>query len=129
MELSKKLLKRYSKNELIEIILVLAKETKSQAEQTKAQREQIKAQREQIKGLEERIRRLEKDSETSSKPPSEDKVRPKRTQSLREKSGKPPGGQKGHKGKTREQVSNPDKIISCYPEEDCKKCGNIAISI
>ena len=117
MELSKKILKRYSKNELIEIILIQAKNAKMQAEQ-------IKVQANQIKVLEERIARLEKDSETSSKPPSEDQNKPKRNQSLREKSGKRPGGQKGHKGKTREQVTTPDKIIGCYPDEDCKKCGN-----
>ena len=91
MELSKKILKRYSKNELIEIILIQAKNAKMQAEQ-------IKVQANQIKVLEERIARLEKDSETSSKPPSEDKNKPKRNQSLREKSGKPPGGQ-GIKGR------------------------------
>ena len=72
MELSKKILKRYSKNELIEIILIQAKNAKMQAEQ-------IKVQANQIKVLEERIARLEKDSETSAKPPNEDQNKPKRT--------------------------------------------------
>ena len=88
------------------------------------QAEQIKVQVKQIKMLGERIARLEKDSETSSKRPSEDKKKLKRNQSLREKSGKHPGGQKGHKGKTRKQVTTPDKIIKSYPDENCKMCGD-----
>ena len=131
MELRKKALKRYSKNELIDVILVQEKLTKTQAQQIKTQAEQIKTQAEltktqaeQITGLKERIARLEKDSKTSSKPPSKDKDNSNRNQSLRGKSGKPRGGQKGHKGQTREQVLNPDTVIHCYPNDLCESCGN-----
>jgi transposase len=65
-----------------------------------------------------------KDSTTSSKPPSSDqnqKARPKKNQSLREKSDKKSGGQPGHKGVTRKQTK-PNEIIPNIPEE-CEKCG------
>jgi transposase len=63
-----------------------------------------------------------KDSHNSSIPPSKDENRPKRTNSLREKSDKKVGGQPGHEGKTLEMTANPDEIIdhrSCF----CPNCG------
>ena len=41
--------------------------------------------------------------------------------SLREKSGKKPGGQKGHKGAGLEFPKDPDKTIPCLPSE-CEGC-------
>ncbi len=48
-------------------------------------------------------------SKNSSKPPSTD---PNRKKTSKKKPGKKPGGQKGHTGKTLEQIEAPDKIES-----------------
>lgn len=61
-------------------------------------------------------------SENSSLPPSKDPIGFKRTQSLRQKSGRPNGGQPGHKGYTREQTALPNKTVECFPEV-CPECG------
>ena len=66
--------------------------------------------------------RLNKDSHNSSKPPSTDGLK-KKTKSLRKKSDKKSGGQKGHQGRTLKSNSNPDKIEHlklC----NCPNCDN-----
>jgi len=72
---------------------------------------------EQVQMLTQRVAMLEeqisKNSRNSSKPPSSDglkKSKPK-PKSLRKRSGKKPGGQKGHKGHTLEKAEEPDYII------------------
>jgi transposase len=74
--------------------------------------------------LKARIHELEhpKNSNNSSIPPSKDENRPKKNQSLREKSGRKSGGQKGHKGYTLEMTTDPDEIINHFPAI-CKGCG------
>jgi len=68
-------------------------------------------------------RRLGLNSSNSGKPPSSDGLtKPPRTKSLREPSGKKPGGQKGHRGETLRQVENPDVIVDHYPE-GCTNCA------
>ena len=56
---------------------------------------------EQVERLKARLKKLEdqnsKNSRNSSKPPSSDINNPKRTTSSKNKSGKKPGGQPGHK--------------------------------
>ena len=64
--------------------------------------------------------RLAKDSSNSSKPPSTDGYA-KKTRSLRQKSGKKPGGQAGHTGCTRSLVENPDETV-VVPPEQCEQC-------
>jgi transposase len=63
---------------------------------------------------------LNKNSSNSSKPPSSDINKPK-PQSLREKSGKLPGGQNGHCGYTLNQMPNPTNTI-LHRAERCS-CG------
>lgn len=78
------------------------------------------AQGERIAELE---RRLGLNSGNSGKPPSSDGLKkPVRISSLREKSGKPSGGQPGHPGKTLRQTETPDAIIDHFPAT-CAGCG------
>ena len=41
---------------------------------------------------------------------------------MRERSGKKPGGQKGHKGETLRQVTDPNEGVNHYPPA-CSMCG------
>ena len=68
-------------------------------------------------------RRLGQDSSTSSKPPSSDGLakKPRILGSLRGASGKPSGGQKGHKGETLRQVARPDRIVG-HEASHCGRC-------
>jgi len=68
-------------------------------------------------------RRLDLDSTTSSKPPSSDglKKKPRLPGSLRGRSGKASGGQRGHKGDTLRQVSDADEIVE-HQAERCAHC-------
>ena len=79
-----------------------------------------------IKKLEDRIAYLEnnqrKDSSNSSKPPSTDIGKVHRTQSLRTKSGKKPGGQQGHVGETLSFSETPNEIV-VHAVRQCKCCG------
>ena len=88
--------------------------------------DRIKGYEETLVRFEERIKNLElkinKDSQNSSKPPSSDQTRRPNPKSLREKSGKKSGGQKGHKGTTLEMSSKPDKIKR-YVVNRCEGCG------
>lgn len=64
---------------------------------------------------------LLQDSQNSSIPPSQD--RRKRTRSLRERSGRKPGGQVGHPGTTLGFARQPDCLIIHAPA-DCYLCGS-----
>ena len=85
----------------------------------------VTAQAAEIATLKARIAelRLGLDSSNSSKPPSSDGLKkPLRVKSLRERSGRPSGGQKGHPGKTLRQVEVPDAVVDHYPGV-CSGCG------
>jgi len=62
-----------------------------------------------------------KNSNNSSIPPSKDENRPKRT-SLREQTGRKPGGQLGRDGNTLQMVATPDVIQKHIPQY-CQNCG------
>ncbi len=68
-------------------------------------------------------RRLDLDSSNSSKPPSSDglKKKPRVMSSLRTRTGKRSGGQKGHRGDTLRQVAEPDGIVG-HAAERCAHC-------
>ena len=86
-----------------------------------AQKEEIVSLNEKVKELEER---LNKNSSNSSKPPSSDGYnKPSKNRSLRGKSGKKPGGQKGHKGHGMVLPHEPDEIIEQIPPQ-CIGCEN-----
>ena len=74
--------------------------------------------------LKARIKELEdqqaKDSSNSSKPPSTDPPK-KKPKSLRGKSNRKPGGQKGHQGTTLKMVDNPDDTIK-HEVSTCACC-------
>lgn len=85
----------------------------------------IERQQIQIDQLTARVRdledRLAQNSRNSSQPPSSDSL-VRRTQSMRRPSGKKPGGQKGHEGKTLKAHANPNQIQRHSPQS-CGKCG------
>ena len=66
--------------------------------------------------------RLNMNSTNSSKPPSSDGLTKPAVKSLREKSGKKPDGQKGHKGHGLKIERDPDEVVVVQPIE-CPGCG------
>ena len=78
----------------------------------------------QIGVLQERVKTLErqqaKDSHNSSLPPSSDRF-VRAPKSLRQKSGKKPGGQQGHQGHHLKRVEMPDMVV-VHAVERCEHC-------
>ncbi len=110
---------------LFQIIAAQKNLIEDQGKQLKRFEEIVAAQNALIKSLTARVAELERqlglDSSNSGKPPSSDGLKKgKRSQSQRGKSKKKSGGQKGHKGQTRQQVDHPDHFIDHKPE----KCGS-----
>src|SRR5712692_9260630 len=102
-------------------------EVASAADEIAGLRAEMTWLRELITGLQTHIAELERrlglNSSNSGKPPSSDGLtKPARVRSLREPSGKKPGGQKGHKGETLRQVTDPNEVVNHYPPA-CSMCG------
>src|SRR5579875_1632939 len=85
--------------------------------QNSLQQQQIALLSEQVKALQER---QAKDSHNSHLPPSSDRF-VRQPRSLRKKSGKPSGGQKGHEGTTLRWQACPDEVI-VHPVTHCASC-------
>ena len=95
-----------------------------------AQNVEIRSLRAENASLKERLSTYEdpeppRNSGNSSVPPSKegigDEVK-RRTRSLREKSGRKPGGQPGNEGSTRLMSDNPDEVEDIQPNY-CRECG------
>jgi transposase len=67
--------------------------------------------------------RLAANSKNSSKPPSSDGLGKPAPKSLRGRSGRKPGGQDGHPGRTLCQVADPDEVVRHEPVS-CAGCGS-----
>lgn len=98
-------LEQLEKETLIAIILELERQLREQAALIQELRDQ-----------------LAKNSQNSGKPPSSDGLKKPRTRSLRKKSGRRSGGQKGHQGHTLKMVEQPDQI-QVYEASTCSHCA------
>lgn len=82
--------------------------------------------RQQVTQLIERVKELEaqgaETSRNSSKPPSNDGLQKPKPKSQRKRSGRKPGGQRGHQGHRLEQVAAPDQIV-VHVVGECDYCG------
>jgi uncharacterized coiled-coil protein SlyX len=88
----------------------------------KEHNKELRQAREQTRQAQERhLAHLMKNSQNSSMPPSTD--RRKRTRSLREKSGRKPGGQVGHPGSTLGWVEKPN-LLRIHAPKACRFCGS-----
>jgi transposase len=103
-ELSREQLEQLDKAVLIEIILVL--------------RDQVEVLTQRVQELEDQ---LAKHSGNSGKPPSSDGLKKPRTRSLREKSGRKPGGQTGHPGHTLQMSDRPEHT-QVHTIDHCPHC-------
>src|SRR5689334_1875144 len=79
--------------------------------------------REQAKKIAELEARLNQNSSNSSKPPSSDGLAKPAVKSMRERSGKKPGGQKGHKGHGLKIEREPDEVVVVTPVV-CPECSS-----
>ena len=104
-EFDKKQLTELDKEALISIILTLQQSVEKQAAEIQSLRDQ-----------------LAKNSGNSGRPPSSDGLKKPRTQSLRKKTGRRSGGQKGHKGHTLRMVEQPDHTC-VHRVSTCPHCA------
>jgi regulator of replication initiation timing len=90
---------------------------KAEIESLRKENSALRAENQKLKAI------INKDSSNSSKPPSSDGF--KKIHNSREKTGRKPGGQKGHIGKIPILLENPTNIIN-HKREKCG-CGGTVI--
>ena len=112
LSLDRNQLEQLDKETLISIILTLQQQIRELQERVAAQAAEIQELRDQVA----------KSSRNSGKPPSSDGLKKPRTQSLRKRTGRRSGGQKGHKGHTLEMVEQPDHV-EVHPASQCPHCA------
>src|SRR6266704_545803 len=114
-----------------EEVIYLRQENQALRERACVQQETIDQQQRLIEGLQQQTdrlseqvqalqERLKKDSHNSHLPPSSDRFQ-RQPKSLRQRSGKEPGGQPGHPGSTLLLSPTPDQVI-VHPVECCQHC-------
>ena len=105
-------------NQLWEITRVQAKTIDVLTQQVSSLTQQVDSLTFEVNTLKEK---LSKNNNNSSKPPSSDGYSKPAPKSLRTKSGKPSGGQRGHKGQTLRMVETPD-MLEKYEVTSCTHC-------
>ena len=105
------------RDELIELLL---KKIEEQAQTIKELHRTIDELNKIIQELTEKVGM---NSRNSSKPPSSDGLNKPAPRSLRKKSGKKAGGQKGHSGKHLKTTVKPDEVIAHIPSI-CEACSS-----
>lgn len=99
---------------------------KTQTGQIEALLRQVAALTEEVQKLREELERKNTNSRNSSKPPSSDGYSKPAPKSLKQSSGKKPGGQKGHKGNSMKIMREPDEVVPHDPIT-CASCPKRAL--
>ena len=100
-----------------DVLIIALFDKVAQVEVLSGMVQKLQARVEELEG------RLRKDSHNSHKPPSSDGFGKKKSKSLRERSGRKPGGQRGHGGSTLKFANKPDVVVKHPLPSHCDQCG------
>ena len=109
----------------LDTVRVELAEAREEIRVLKYENECLKTENKALKRRLDKYEKPSKDSTNSSIPPAKEDIKSetiRRTQSLREKSDRPIGGQLNHAGHTRKMVSAPDEVID-HVALYCTNCG------